>query len=65
MSKRVIYTSIFGGYDKVTEQSSDGWDWKCFSEENSTPFMKIIIEMLKSLRYCHTDIYRTMSIVFL
>jgi len=37
MSKRVIYTSIFGGYDKVTEQSSDGWDWKCFSEENSTP----------------------------
>ena len=37
MSKRVIYTSVFGGYDKVTEQSSDGWDWKCFSEENSTP----------------------------
>ena len=37
MSKRVIYTSIFGAYDKPTEQSSDGWDWKCFSEENSTP----------------------------
>tara|TARA_R110000824_G_scaffold177283_1_gene356581 strand:- start:305 stop:991 length:687 start_codon:yes stop_codon:yes gene_type:complete len=35
MSKRIIYTSVFGGYDKITEQSSDGWDWKCFSEENS------------------------------
>lgn len=35
MSKRVVYTSVFGGYDKVTEQSSDGWDWKCFSEDNS------------------------------
>ena len=35
MSKRIVYTSIFGEYDKVTKQSSDGWDWKCFSEENS------------------------------
>ena len=37
MSKRIIYTSVFGGYDKVTEQNSDGWDWKCFSEDNSIP----------------------------
>ena len=37
MSKRIVYTSIFGEYDKVTKQSSDGWDWKCFSEENSIP----------------------------
>ena len=35
MPKRIIYTSVFGGYDKVTEQNSDGWDWKCFSEKNS------------------------------
>ena len=35
MSKRIVYTSVFGGYDKITEQSSDGWDWKCFSEKNS------------------------------
>jgi hypothetical protein len=35
MSKRIVYTSVFGEYDKITEQSSDGWDWKCFSEENS------------------------------
>ena len=36
MSKRVVYTSVFGGYDKLVEQNlSDGWDWKCFSEENS------------------------------
>jgi len=37
MSKRIVYTSVFGEYDKVTKQSSDGWDWKCFSEENSIP----------------------------
>ena len=36
MSSRVVYTSVFGGYDKLVEQNlSDGWDWKCFSEENS------------------------------
>jgi len=35
MSKCVIYTSVFGGYDKITEQSSGDWDWKYFSEENS------------------------------
>ena len=37
MSDRIIYTSVFGGYDKVVEQTSSGWDWKCFSEENSLP----------------------------
>ena len=37
MSDRIIYTSVFGGYDKVVEQKSSGWDWKCFSEENSLP----------------------------
>ena len=35
MSKRIIYTSVFGGYDKITKQSSDGWEWECFSENNS------------------------------
>ena len=36
MSSRVVYTSVFGGYDKLVEQNlPDGWDWKCFSEENS------------------------------
>ena len=37
MSKRIIYTSVFGGYDNVVEQGSDGWDWKCFSEDTHTP----------------------------
>ena len=37
MSKRIIYTSVFGGYDEVVEQSSNGWDWKCFSEDTHTP----------------------------
>ena len=37
MSERIIYTSVFGGYDNVVEQSSDGWDWKCFSEETHMP----------------------------
>tara|TARA_B100000287_G_scaffold419162_1_gene457037 strand:- start:89 stop:775 length:687 start_codon:yes stop_codon:yes gene_type:complete len=37
MSERIIYTSVFGGYDKVVKQSCDGWDWKCFSEETHTP----------------------------
>ena len=38
MSKRIVYTSIFGGYDEVQKQNlPDGWDWKCFSEENSIP----------------------------
>jgi hypothetical protein len=35
MSDRIIYTSVFGGYDKVAMQKSKGWDWKCFSEDNS------------------------------
>jgi hypothetical protein len=36
MSKGIIYTTIFGGYDDSIEQNlSDGWDWKCFSEKNS------------------------------
>ena len=37
MSKRIIYTSVFGGYDEVVEQSSNGWDWKCFSEDTHIP----------------------------
>jgi hypothetical protein len=36
MSNNVVYTSIFGGYDEVREQTlPNDWDWKCFSEENS------------------------------
>jgi len=37
MSSNVVYTSVFGGYDKITEQNPIGWDWKSFSEENSIP----------------------------
>ena len=37
MSNSIIYTSIFGGYDNVNPQKVNGWDWKCFSEENSLP----------------------------
>ena len=37
MSSNVVYTSVFGGYDEITEQNPIGWDWKSFSEENSIP----------------------------
>ena len=38
MSKGVVYTSIFGGYDKVKNQFLPvGWDWKCFTEKNTIP----------------------------
>ena len=41
MSSKIVYTSIFGGYDDVQKQNlPDGWDWKCFSEENSLPLYK-------------------------
>ena len=38
MNSKIIYTTIFGGYDDVTKPNlPTGWDWKCFSEENSIP----------------------------
>ena len=38
MSSNVVYTSIFGEYDEIQKQNlPDGWDWQCFSEENSLP----------------------------
>ena len=38
MNKKVIYTSVFGNYDDIVKPKlPDGWDWKCFSEENSLP----------------------------
>ena len=38
MNSKIIYTTIFGGYDDVTKPKlSSDWDWKCFSEENSVP----------------------------
>ena len=36
MSRGVVYTSVFGGYDDIVEQNLPSeWDWKYFSEENS------------------------------
>jgi len=36
MQSSVIYTTIFGNYDEIRNQTlPNGWDWKCFSEENS------------------------------
>jgi hypothetical protein len=36
MNKKILYTTVFGNYDDVIEPKlSNGWDWKCFSEENS------------------------------
>lgn len=36
--KKILYTTIFGGYDDVTKPKlPSDWDWKCFSEENSVP----------------------------
>ena len=38
MNSKILYTTIFGGYDDVTKPKlSTDWDWKCFSEENSIP----------------------------
>ena len=38
MSSKILYTTIFGGYDDITKPNLPvGWDWKCFSEENSIP----------------------------
>ena len=38
MSRNVVYTSIFGGYDDIHNQNlPNGWDWKCFDESNSLP----------------------------
>ena len=39
MNSKIIYTTIFGGYDDITKPTlPNNWDWKCFSEENSIPF---------------------------
>jgi hypothetical protein len=41
MNNKIVYTSIFGGFDdiqKVTVPSN--WDFKCFSENNSLPLYK-------------------------
>ena len=36
MNKKILYTTVFGNYDDVIEPKlPNGWDWKCFSEENS------------------------------
>ena len=34
MNKKVIYTTIFGGYDELTEPYfiPDGWDFICFTD---------------------------------
>ena len=38
MNSKILYTTIFGGYDDVTKPNlPTDWDWKCFSEENSIP----------------------------
>ena len=36
MNSKIIYTTIFGGYDDITKPTlPNNWDWKCFSEDNS------------------------------
>ena len=36
MNSKILYTSVFGNYDDVMNPKlPSGWDWKCFSEENS------------------------------
>tara|TARA_R100000231_G_C5329817_1_gene165992 strand:+ start:2965 stop:3654 length:690 start_codon:yes stop_codon:yes gene_type:complete len=36
MSNAVVYTSVFGKYDEVSEHSlPNNWDWKYFNEKNS------------------------------
>ena len=65
MSNSIIYTSIFGGYDNVNPQKIEGWDWKCFSEENSLPIYQDNTRNARDLRFYHIGISKTMSIVFL
>ena len=36
--KKILYTTIFGGYDDITRPKLPrDWDWKCFTEKNSIP----------------------------
>ena len=36
--KKILYTTIFGGYDDITTPKlPHDWDWKCFTEKNSIP----------------------------
>ncbi len=36
--KKILYTTIFGGYDDITTPKlPPDWDWKCFTEKNSIP----------------------------
>jgi|TARA_B100002019_G_C21210858_1_gene569346 hypothetical protein len=36
--KKILYTTIFGGYDDITTPKLPrDWDWKCFTEKNSIP----------------------------
>ena len=52
MSKSIVYTSVFGNYDDVSEQKlPTNWDWMCFDESNSLSL--------------YSDTYKIMSIVFL
>jgi len=36
VNKKVIYTAIFGGYDKLPEPTfiPEGWDFICFTDSN-------------------------------
>ena len=65
MNKKILYTTIFGGYDKlVTPTLNNDWDFKCFSEENSIPLYSDDTRNAKNLKYYHIDICRIMNIVF-
>lgn len=37
MNDRVIYTSVFGGFDEVRESKVLNWDFTLFSEKNNLP----------------------------
>ena len=55
MNNRVVYTSIFGGYDGISN---------VFRKRIVYPYTTIVTEMLKNLNYCHIDICLIMNIVF-
>tara|TARA_Y100001963_G_scaffold153577_1_gene240612 strand:- start:488 stop:1168 length:681 start_codon:yes stop_codon:yes gene_type:complete len=40
MKNKIIYTSVFGNYDKVKESKSPGWDFNLFSDKNALPLYK-------------------------
>ena len=51
MNKKVIYTTIFGGYDNLVEPHfvPDGWDFVCFTDDDIESDQRVSENALSSL----------------